>query len=38
MKELQELAMSTVDGMAARRRKDDNEVCHAVRSAVSSYL
>ena len=24
--------------MAARRRKDDNEVCRAVRSAVSSYL
>ena len=36
--ELRELAMSTVDGMAARRRKDDNEVCRAVRSAVSSYL
>ena len=36
--ELRALAMSTVDGMAARRRKDDNEVCRAVRSAVSSYL
>ena len=38
LQELRELAMSTVDGMAARRRKDDNEVCRAVRSAVSSYL
>ena len=38
LEELRELAMSTVDGMAARRRKDDNEVCRAVRSAVSSYL
>ena len=38
VQELRELAMSTVDGMAARRRKDDNEVCRAVRSAVSSYL
>ena len=26
LQELRELAMSTVDGMAARRRKDDNEV------------
>ena len=38
LQELRELAMSTVDGMAARRRKDDNEVCRPVRSAVSSYL
>ena len=38
LQELRELAMSTVDGMAARRRKDDNEVCRAVRSAVRSYL
>ena len=38
LQELRALAMSTVDGMAARRRKDDNEVCRAVRSAVSSYL
>ena len=38
LQELRELALVTVDSMPARKRKDDNEVCRAVRSAVSSYL
>jgi ribonuclease J len=35
---LREVALATVDGMSARKRRDDSEVCRAVRSAVSSYL
>ena len=30
--------MDTVDGMSARRRRDQAEVCKTVRSAVSTYL
>ena len=35
---LREIALVTVDSMSARKRKDDGEVCRAVRSALSSYL
>ncbi len=38
LEELRNLVMDTVDRMAARRRRDDGEVCKTVRSAVSSYL
>ena len=35
---LRRIATDTVDGMAARKRRDDGDVCRTVRSAVSSYL
>ncbi len=38
LEELRNLAMDTVDHMSARRRRDNGEVCKAVRSAVSTYL
>ena len=38
LQELRNLAYDTVEAMSARRRKDDGEICRAVRSAVSSYL
>ena len=38
LEELRNLAMDTVDGMSARRRRDQAEVCKAVRSAISTYL
>ena len=38
MQEMRKVAMKAVDGMAARRRKDDGEICRTVKSAVSSYL
>lgn len=38
LQELRMIAMNTVDSMSNRRRKDDAEVCRAVRSAISSYL
>ena len=36
--ELRDIAQNAVDGMSARKRRDDGEVSRAVRSAVSSYL
>jgi len=38
LQELRNIAYDTVEAMSARKRKDDNEICRAVRSAVSSYL
>ena len=38
MEEMRKVAMKAVDGMSARRRKDDGEVCRTVKSSVSSYL
>ncbi|MBQ0037138.1 MAG: ribonuclease J [Clostridiales bacterium] len=38
MQTLREVALVTVDSMSTRKRKDDSEVCRAVRNAVSSYL
>ena len=38
LQEMRKVATKAVDGMAARRRKDDGEVCRTVKSAVSSYL
>ena len=38
MQEMRKVAMKAVDGMSARRRKDDGEVCRTVKSSVSSYL
>ena len=38
LEELRNLAMNTVDGMSARRRRDQAEVCKTVRSAISTYL
>ena len=35
---LRRIATDTVDGMSARKRRDDGDVCRTVRSAVSSYL
>ena len=35
---LSRIATDTVDGMSAKKRRDDGDVCRAVRSAVSSYL
>ena len=35
---LSRIATETVDGMSAKKRRDDGDVCRAVRSAVSSYL
>ena len=38
MQEMRKVAMKAVDGMSARRRKDDGEGCRTVKSSVSSYL
>ncbi len=38
LQELRNLAYDTVEGLSARKRKDEGEVCRAVRSAVNSYL
>ncbi len=38
LQELRNVAYDTVEAMPARRRKDEGEICRAVRSAVSSYL
>ena len=38
LQEMRKVAMKAVDGMSARRRKDDGEVCRTVKSSVSSYL
>ena len=38
LQELRDIAQGTVDRMPARKRRDEGEVCRAVRSAVSSYL
>ena len=35
---LRRIATDTVDGMSAKKRRDDGDVCRTVRSAVSSYL
>ena len=37
-KVLRNIAYDTVEAMSARKRKDDGEICRAVRSAVSNYL
>ena len=36
--EMQSIARHTVETMSARKRRDDGEVCRAVRSAISGYL
>jgi ribonuclease J len=38
LQELRNVAYDTVEAMSNRKRKDDNEILRAVRSAVSSYL
>ena len=38
LESLRRVATETVDGMSARKRRDEGDVCRAVRSAVSSYL
>ena len=38
LQELRDISENAVDGMSARRRKDQGEVCKTVRAAVSSYL
>lgn len=38
LKELRTIAYNTVEDMSARKRREDGEICRAVRSAVSSYL
>ena len=38
LQELRMVAYDTVEAMSNRKRKDDNEISRAVRSAVSSYL
>ena len=38
LQELRNIAYDTVEAMSARKRKDDGEICRAVRSAVSNYL
>ena len=35
---LRRIATDTVDGMSAKKRRDEGDVCRTVRSAVSSYL
>ena len=36
--DMRRVATETVDGMSAKKRRDEGDVCRAVRSAVSSYL
>ena len=38
MEDMRRVATETVDGMSAKKRRDEGDVCRAVRSAVSSYL
>ncbi len=38
LQELRTIAYNTVEDMSARKRRDDGEICRAVRSAISSYL
>ncbi len=38
LKELRSIAYKTVEAMSARKRREDGEICRAVRSAISSYL
>ena len=38
LQDLRRVAMDTVDTMNAKKRRDENEIHRAVRSAVSSYL
>ena len=38
LQDLRRVAMNTVDTMNAKKRRDENEIHRAVRSAVSSYL
>ncbi len=38
LKELRTIAYNTVEDMSARKRREDGEICRAVRSAISSYL
>jgi len=38
LQELRMVAYDTVEAMSNRKRKDDNEISRAVRSAMSSYL
>ena len=38
LESLRRVATETVDGMSARKRRDEGDVCRAVRSAVSSYI
>lgn len=38
LEDMRRVATETVDGMSAKKRRDEGDVCRAVRSAVSSYL
>ena len=38
LEDMRRVATEAVDGMSAKKRRDDGDVCRAVRSAVSSYL
>ena len=38
LESLRRVATETVDGMSARKRRDEGDVCRAVKSAVSGYL
>ena len=38
LESLRRVATETVDGMSAKKRRDEGDVCRTVRSAVSSYL
>ena len=38
LQELRRLAANTVDGMSRGKRRDENEIYRAVRSAISGYL
>ena len=35
---LRRVATETVDSLSAKKRRDEGDVCRAVRSAVSGYL
>ena len=36
--QLRKVALKTVEGLPAKRRRDEGEVCRAVKSAVSSHI
>ena len=38
LEDMRRVATEAVDGMSAKKRRDEGDVCRAVRSAVSSYL
>ena len=38
LEDMRRVATEAVDGMSAKKRRDEGDVCRTVRSAVSSYL